>query len=87
MISENMVYVSGKGSPEEVNDPCIKEWLNSGKVDQSDNESFNRVLLACVVAGFSIILALGVYVYRRRKVFNENQLHQTAQRSCKASDR
>ena len=31
VISGNMVYVSGKGSPEEVNDPCIKEWLDSGK--------------------------------------------------------
>ena len=31
VISGNMVYVSGKGSPEEVNDPCIKEWLDSAK--------------------------------------------------------
>ena len=38
-----MVYVSGKGSPEEVNDPCIKEWLDSGKADQRTRtqESFN----------------------------------------------
>ena len=68
-----MVYVSGKGSPEEVNDPCIKEWLDSGKTDQPDTGSFNRVLLAWVIAGLSIILALGIYVYRRRKGLNRKR--------------
>lgn len=72
MISESMVYASGKGSPEEVNDPCIKQWLDSGKADQSDKESFNKVLFAWVIAGLSIILALSINLYRRRKGLKES---------------
>ena len=43
------------------------------KTDQPDTGSFNRFLLAWVIAGLSIILALGIYVYRRRKGLNRSK--------------